>query len=163
MTLSKKILLCELCFLTIIIIPGLLSEYSIYRISGNSMTPTYQSSDIAIVEKTTEIKPYDVVVFYPLTWTPELFFLNLDIGPIVHRVINMDFINGSLWYTTKGDLYTPFQYQDPEIPSFAVIGKVVCVIPLSVIVIIFGSIMVIIIILYIRSEKHENNSNRKNN
>ena len=112
-------------------------------VASESMVPTYNPGDLLVIEYADEgeIMPYDVIVFWPITW--DVWRSQFPMVPVVHRVIeisrdgNHSYYPGT-WYTTKGDLlqltdFLPFSdpvlTTDPEIPHPCVIGKVVERIP----------------------------------
>lgn len=98
MTTKKEILL----YVVILIIGLILSQHMNVIVSG-SMEPVFYRGDIALVEKVDflgiqEFDPNTVqvgdIVIYDATWFSE---------PVIHRVINISTINGSTYYTIKGD------------------------------------------------------------
>lgn len=98
--LTKEIL----SYVLIIVIAVILSAHLNVVVSG-SMEPSFYRGDIVAIENVhtyygmQEFDPYndikinDVVV-YDAQWYPE---------PVIHRVIDINEINGSKYYTIKGD------------------------------------------------------------
>lgn len=93
----------EIIAYVIIIIVGLLIAQHMNVVVSESMEPVLYRGDIVIVEKTNllgihEFDPNDVkvgdIVVYQATWFP---------NPVIHRVINESVINGSKYFTIKGD------------------------------------------------------------
>ncbi|NVM04542.1 MAG: hypothetical protein HWN67_19625 [Candidatus Helarchaeota archaeon] len=144
---KKIVVILFLIFICIFSIFGILilflkNEMPLTVVSSESMTPIYFPGDLLLVEQVDEgeIMPFDIIVFWPLTWG--LNRTILPFVPIVHRVINITreanfpYYKGT-WYRTKGDLFSIIDsiqkttlYNDPFIPHFCVIGKVVGRIPL---------------------------------
>lgn len=98
MTTKKEILL----YVVILIIGLILSQHMNVIVSG-SMEPVFYRGDIALVEKVDflgiqEFDPNTVevgdIVIYDASWFSE---------PVIHRVVNISTINGSKYYTIKGD------------------------------------------------------------
>ncbi len=79
-----------------------------------------------------QIKIGDVIIYTPNSYTAPPGSICPSVGPtvqIIHRVINETIINGTYYYTTKGDanpLSCPFEI---DVPYSAVIGEVETVIP----------------------------------
>lgn len=96
---SKKEIVFEIFLIIIVLI---IAQHLNVVVSG-SMEPVFFRGDIVAVEKTNffgiqefnvdDAKVGDVIV-YDATWYP---------SPVIHRVINISEINGSTYYTIKGD------------------------------------------------------------
>jgi len=93
----------EIIAYVIIIIVGLLIAQHMNVVVSESMEPVLYRGDIVIVEKANflgihEFDPNDVqvgdIVVYRATWYP---------NPVIHRVINESEVNGSKYFTIKGD------------------------------------------------------------
>lgn len=93
----------EIIIYVVIIIVGLLIAQHMNVVVSESMEPVLYRGDIVIVEKTNllgiqEFNPDTVnvgdIVVYNAEWYP---------NPVIHRVINISEINGSKYYTIKGD------------------------------------------------------------
>jgi signal peptidase len=93
----------EIIAYVIIIIVGLMIAQHMNVVVSESMEPVFYRGDIVIVEKTNflgihEFDPNDVkigdIVVYQATWFP---------NPVIHRVINESEVNGSKYFTIKGD------------------------------------------------------------
>jgi len=104
----------EIIAYIIVIIVGLLIAQHMNVVVSESMEPLLYRGDIVVVEKANflginEFDPNDVevgdVVVYQATWFP---------NPVIHRVINVSEINGSKYFTIKGD-NNPVE--DPELVS----------------------------------------------
>ena len=89
-------------YLVIIILGVVLAQHMNVVVSG-SMEPVFYRGDIVIVEKANflgihEFNPDDVevgdIVVYDAKWFS---------GPVIHRVINISMINGTKYFTIKGD------------------------------------------------------------
>ena len=113
-------------FIAVLIIGLLVAQHMNVVISG-SMEPTFYKGDIVIVEQTSflginEFNPEDVnvgdIVVYNAKWH--------DKGPVIHRVINKTVINGTTYFTIKGDNNKTSPYPDPDLvePS-QIISRVV--------------------------------------
>lgn len=93
----------EIIAYVIIIVVGLLVAQHMNVVVSESMEPVLYRGDIVIVEKSNflginEFDPNTVqvgdIVVYQATWFP---------NPVIHRVINESQINGSKYFTIKGD------------------------------------------------------------
>ncbi len=91
-----------LTYLVIIIVGLIIAQHMNVVVSG-SMEPVFYRGDIVIVEKSNmfgihEFNPDDVqvgdIVVYDAKWFS---------SPVIHRVINITDINGTTYYTIKGD------------------------------------------------------------
>ncbi|KZX14644.1 signal peptidase I W [Methanobrevibacter cuticularis] len=106
----------EIAIYAIIIIIGLIAAQHLNVVVSGSMEPVLYRGDIVIVEKTNflgihEFNPEDVkvgdIVVYNAEWFP---------NPVIHRVINISEINGTKYFTIKGD-NNPVQDPLPVSPS----------------------------------------------
>ena len=93
----------EIVAYILIIIVGLLVAQHMNVVVSGSMAPAFYRGDIVIVEKTNfiwinEFNPENVnigdIVVYNAEWYP---------NPVIHRVINKTIINGTTYFTIKGD------------------------------------------------------------
>ncbi len=95
-------------FLLTIVVLGTLGGYGIFMIAmgttspivvvtSGSMEPTIYRGDLLIIQTRAaeDILLFDIVVYQDTTYHTE--------GPIVHRVVEIEIINGTYYYTTKGD------------------------------------------------------------
>ena len=108
MTTSKK----EILAYVIIIIIGLVAAEHMNVVVSGSMEPVLYRGDIVVVEKVNflginefdpnTLKTGDIVV-YNARWFP---------NPVIHRVINVSEVNGTKYYTIKGDNNPT---EDPEL------------------------------------------------
>ena len=143
-TIVGILILIFVCIFSVfgILVLFLKTDMPLTVVSSESMIPNYYPGDLLVVEQVQEgeIMPYDLIVFWPITWGPERTMIPMV--PIVHRVIDIDrssnysYYKGT-WYQTKGDFFNLldiFQntslFDDPLIPHFCVVGKVVGRIPL---------------------------------
>ncbi|WP_409200288.1 signal peptidase I [Methanobrevibacter sp. DSM 116169] len=93
----------EIVIYAVIIIIGLMAAQHMNVVVSGSMEPVFYRGDIVVVEKVSflgiqefdpsETKVGDIVV-YDAAWYSE---------PVIHRVINISDINGTKYYTIKGD------------------------------------------------------------
>lgn len=93
----------EIAIYAIIIIVGLLAAQHLNVVVSGSMEPVLYRGDIVVVEKTnflglSEFNPNDVEVGDIVVYNAEWFS-----SPVIHRIINISEINGSTYYTIKGD------------------------------------------------------------
>jgi len=117
----------------IIIIAVLLAAHLNVVVSG-SMEPTFYRGDIVATVNTntygiqefnpeTDVNVGDVVV-YDATWYPE---------PVIHRVVDVQMINGSKYFVIKGDnnkQQDPYLVQPNQIRSKVInLGKNLLIIP----------------------------------
>jgi signal peptidase I len=104
-----------------------------FRIISNqpsSMEPTMYYGDIGVIKHVPgyDIFIGDVIVFSPYHWI--LYGSVIPPAPVMHRVINVKFENGTFWYQTKGD--NPLTNPSPDpgwTPYWFVHGKVIMTIP----------------------------------
>ena len=91
-----------IAYILIIILGSLVAQHMNVVVSG-SMEPVLYRGDIVLVEKTdflgiNEFNPDNInvgdIVVYNAEWFP---------NPIIHRVINKTNINGTTYFTVKGD------------------------------------------------------------
>ncbi|KZX15263.1 signal peptidase I [Methanobrevibacter filiformis] len=96
---SKK----EILAYVIIIIIGLVAAEHMNVVVSGSMEPVLYRGDIVVVEKVNflgmnEFDPdtlkVDDIVVYNAEWFP---------NPVIHRIINVTEVNGTTYYTIKGD------------------------------------------------------------
>ena len=93
----------EIAGYILLIIVGLLVAQHMNVVVSESMEPVFYRGDIVIIEKTNflginEFNPENVnigdIVVYNAEWYP---------NPVIHRVINKTNINGTNYFTIKGD------------------------------------------------------------
>ncbi|MDR2967445.1 MAG: signal peptidase I [Methanobacteriaceae archaeon] len=93
----------EIIAYVIVIIVGLLIAQHMNVVVSGSMEPTLYKGDIVFIEKSNffginEFTPNEVevgdIVVYNAEWFP---------NPVIHRVINKTDINGTIYFTIKGD------------------------------------------------------------
>ena len=93
----------EIISYIVIIVVGLLIAQHMNVVVSESMEPVFYRGDIVIVEKSNlfginEFDPNDVnvgdIIVYQATWFP---------NPVIHRIINESQVNGTTYYTIKGD------------------------------------------------------------
>lgn len=110
------IALGALAALLVILRPiGLGGTTALVLVSGDSMRPAIASGDVAVVFRTGDYAPGDVIAYRPAA-APD--------GRIIHRVIGGDAAAG---FITRGDARTS---ADPDRPLSATIdGEVVAVLP----------------------------------
>ncbi len=86
-------------------------------VEGPSMEPLFQTGDLVIIVKSTDIKIGDIIVYKKKAGN----------GFIIHRVIEIRNVSNELYYVTKGDNNNLPDYQEFElmgVPSHRVVGKV---------------------------------------
>lgn len=96
-------------------------------IKSGSMEPTLHVNDFAVIQGVSgkDIKIGDIIVF----WNPDL---GKGVGiPIVHRVIQIEIIDGKYFFYTKGDAnsvpdYGHLYFSGP-VPEDYVIGRVIMI------------------------------------
>jgi len=86
-------------------------------VSSGSMSPALEVGDIVVVQKidTTSVKPGDIIQFYKENTT------------ILHRVIQIDTIQGNYQFITKGDANKDADIS--SVPATNILGKSVFIIP----------------------------------
>jgi signal peptidase I len=93
----------EIAIYALIIIVGLLIAQHMNVVVSGSMEPVFYRGDIVVVEKTDflgihEFDPNNAkvgdIVVYNAKWFP---------NPVIHRIINETYVNGSKYYVLKGD------------------------------------------------------------
>jgi signal peptidase I len=96
-----------------------------YIVMSNSMWPAIWSGDVVLVE---EIMDFEDVIANPEDGDVIAFYRAGDSGNVIlHRAINKTYVNGTLYFTTKGDNNPS---PDPwSVPENLVIGKVTRRIP----------------------------------
>lgn len=119
------------CYVTAVFLFGTLTPFM--AVATRSMKPAYNPGDLILVKAANGIKVGDVIVFN----VPSPYDKKVP-SPIVHRVVDIQKLDGLMFFKTKGD-------NNPEVdpwivPTANVIGKVVYSIPL------FGYLM-----LYLRN------------
>jgi signal peptidase len=112
-------------YITLIIIALIISQHLNVVVSG-SMKPIMCRGDIVGVKKTSffglkefdtnDIKVGDIIIYNP-EWT--------NVGPIIHRVINITETNGTKLFTIKGD-HNPVQDPLPVKPE-QIISKAITI------------------------------------
>ncbi|MEM2109703.1 MAG: signal peptidase I [Candidatus Odinarchaeota archaeon] len=105
------------------------SSTPIVVVTSESMHPVYWEGDILFVKYATpeEITIGTDIVFHA-TWIPDTD-PNSDI-PVVHRVVDKQFVDGEWYFWTQGVNPDTNPYPDPEpTPYSNVIGRVVFTIP----------------------------------
>lgn len=119
-------------FLLTIVVFGTLGGYGVFMIAmgttspivvvtSGSMEPTIYRGDLLIIQARAaeDIHLFDIVVYQDTTYHTD--------GPIVHRVIEIEIIDGEYYYTTKGDNNA---VQDPGVRTHdEIVGVVVLTIP----------------------------------
>jgi len=108
MSTSKK----EILAYILIIVIGLVAAEHMNVVVSGSMEPVLYRGDIVVVEKVnflgfSEFDPNTLqvgdIVVYNARWFP---------NPVIHRVVNVSEINGSTYYTIRGDNNPT---EDPEL------------------------------------------------
>jgi signal peptidase len=93
----------EIAVYALIIIVGLLIAQHMNVVVSGSMEPVFFRGDIVVVEKADflgfhEFDPNNAevgdIVVYNAKWFP---------NPVIHRIINETYVNGSKYYVIKGD------------------------------------------------------------
>ena len=93
----------EIAIYALIIIVGLMAAQHMNVVVSGSMEPVLYRGDIVIIEKTNflgtnEFNPNDAkvgdIVVYDAKWYP---------NPVIHRIINETYINGTKYFIIKGD------------------------------------------------------------
>lgn len=93
----------EIAIYALIIIVGLLIAQHMNVVVSGSMEPVFFRGDIVVVEKADflgfhEFDPNNAevgdIVVYNAKWFP---------NPVIHRIINETYVNGSKYYVIKGD------------------------------------------------------------
>ncbi|MDR3062812.1 MAG: signal peptidase I [Methanobrevibacter sp.] len=93
----------EIAIYIILIVCALVIAQHLNVVVSGSMEPVFYRGDIVAVEQSNflglhEFNPDDIevgdIVVYNAVWFPD---------PVIHRVINISEINGSTYYTIKGD------------------------------------------------------------
>jgi len=107
------------------------TETSPYIMTSNSMSPTLWMGDVVMVEKVSNASD---IVADPETGDIIAFYHPHSLPPydqryvVFHRAINKTYVNGTLYFTTKGDAYWP--PDSWSVPEDNVIGRAVRRIPL---------------------------------
>ena len=86
------------------------SEYPIVVVTSESMVPTVNVGDLALIAgvPTEDIQNGSIIVFQA-TWRGD------SAPPVIHRVINItEDEDGKIWFTTKGDNTATNPMPDPE-------------------------------------------------
>jgi len=126
---SKK----EIIAYLVIIVVALIVAQHLNVVVSESMEPVLYRGDIVVVEKTAflglsefnsnDVKVGDIVV-YNAEWYP---------NPVIHRVINITEVNGTKYFTIKGDnnpVQDPLPVQSSQITERVVkIGDQPLIIP----------------------------------
>jgi signal peptidase len=130
---NKKDKLNNIFYIALIIVALIIAQHVNVVVSG-SMEPVMYRGDIVGIEKTSffglkefdtnDIKVGDIIVYNP-EWT--------NVGPIIHRVININETNGTKLFTIKGDnnpIQDPLLVRPDQITSRAMtIGNQPFIIP----------------------------------
>lgn len=124
--------LFKTAFLLGIVVGGTLGSYGLFMVAmgtttpvvvvtSQSMEPTIYKGDLLIVQKRAQedIHLSEIVVYQDTSYHPE--------GPIVHRIVKIEEIDGVTYYTTKGDNNSG---EDPGERTYEeIVGVVVVTIP----------------------------------
>jgi len=113
----------EIAIYALIIIVGFVAANHMNVVVSESMEPVLYRGDIVIIEKSNflginEFNPNDAkigdIVVYNSKW--------YDKGPVIHRIINETYVNGSKYFIIKGDYNDK---PDPYlVPSSLIISRV---------------------------------------
>jgi signal peptidase I len=87
----------------------------LYSTAGGSMFPLIRWREYVIVKKipAEALQPGDVVVFREEGG-----------GPVCHRIVKIEFLNGERWFRTRGDQH---EEVDAPVSEQAILGKVIAV------------------------------------
>lgn len=133
---------------------GTPAPFRVVSTSPSSMEPSLHYGDLVIIKKVPwyEIGVGDVIVFDAYNWYFEAGE-NPPSMPVIHRVYNVSFRDGQLYYYTWGDNRLTNPEPDPApTPYLLVHGKVVFVIPKLGLLILFlqgGGYILLVILLVI--------------
>ncbi len=103
--------------LLIVILLNIFGVIVLGTVEGPSMEPLFQTGDLVIIVKTTDIRVGDVIIYRK----------KLGGGFVIHRVIEILNVSNQLYYVTKGDNNALPDYQEFElvgVPTHRVVGKV---------------------------------------
>ena len=124
--------LVKTVFLLTIVVGGTLGSYGLFMVAmgttspvvvvtSESMEPTIYKGDLLIIQARAQedIHLLDIVVYQDTSYHPG--------GPIVHRIIQIEEIDGVTYYTTRGDNNSG---DDPGVRTYEeIVGVVITTIP----------------------------------
>ena len=119
-------------FLLVLVVGGTLAGYGLFMVAmgttsplvvvtSGSMEPTLYRGDLLVLQHRPQedIHLLDIVVYQDTSYHTD--------GPIVHRVVEIDIVNGTYYYYTKGDNNA---MRDPGVRTYnEIVGVVVDIIP----------------------------------
>ncbi len=119
-------------FLLFLVVGATLGGYGVFMftmstttpivvVTSDSMEPTLYRGDLLVIQarQAEEIALNDIVVYQDEVWHPD--------GPIVHRVVEIEVVEGNYYYFTKGDNNPT---RDPYNRTYReIVGVVVATIP----------------------------------
>lgn len=135
---------------------GTPTPFRVVSTSPSSMEPSLHYGDLVIIKHVPwyEIGVGDVIVFDAYNW----YFSSgeppqIPLVPVIHRVYNVTFENGQIYYYTWGDNRLANPQPDPApTPYWLVHGKVIFVIPKLGLLLLFlqeGGYILLIIVLVV--------------
>ncbi|MBS7288174.1 MAG: signal peptidase I [Candidatus Freyarchaeota archaeon] len=133
---------------------GTPAPFRVVSTMPSSMEPSLHYGDLVVIKKVPwyEIGVGDIIVFDAYSWYFEANETPPPM-PVIHRVYNVSFENGQLYYYTWGDNRLTNQEPDPApTPYWLVHGKVIFAVPMLGQLILFlqgGGYILLVILLVI--------------